>query len=206
MIDKPYKMRWCRPSNFKTKEEIIESFPKAVKDLVDSKCGCYHWDLGVIDDNYVSIALGWSIYDDEPEKEDNYYHDGYHIVIKIGMQPTNSGAWCDLDVDFYMPLLENGDIWDTEDYVWEDDNPKSIIEGLFHTWELMKEYYKEHKLTGEKRMTTYKVTIKTTHEATFTVDAETKDEAYELAKDEFENSYDLGDLVDSETIIEEEKD
>ena len=150
MIYKPYKMHWCRPSNFKTKEEIIAEFPEAVKGLIESKCGCWHWDLDVIDDNYVSIALGWS-YDDEPKENDNYYHDGFHIAIKIGIQPLNSGMWCDFDVDFSMPLLENGEIWDTKDYVWEDDDPKSIIEGLFHTWELMKEYYKKYKLTGEKR-------------------------------------------------------
>ena len=54
-------------------------------------------------------------------------------------------------------------------------------------------------------MTKYKVTIRTTHEATFTVEAEDKGEAYEIAYDEFKNKDTLGDIAYSEAFVSEIK-
>jgi hypothetical protein len=55
-----------------------------------------------MDEGLMHICIGW-----------HDYGDNCAIAWKIGMESYSNAMQCDLDVDFYMPYDENGNVYDT---------------------------------------------------------------------------------------------
>lgn len=89
------------------REWFVQSALEATK---RRECGCWYHVLDDVDGRYPgqtwAIAIGWLPDEESP--------DGFAAYAGVVFQPTNSIMQCDLDVDWQMPGLENGDVDDTE--------------------------------------------------------------------------------------------
>lgn len=91
--------------------ELREWFVQAALEATERReRGCWYHRLDDVEGRHPgqtwALAIGWLR--DEGSK------DGFAAYAGVVFQPTNSIMQCDLDVDWQMPVLENGDVDDTE--------------------------------------------------------------------------------------------
>ena len=142
-----YIPAWRTPNKL-SKDSIKRHLAEGIEHLKSlDTLGCYYFDLERIHNYYYAIVLGWTPSDDDSAPNDGYYKDGYHLTTRLARCPVNSGMWCDLDFDWLLPPLnEEGDLWDTDEYLYPDSDTDKIVEGLFKEWEEMKKFYTENNI------------------------------------------------------------
>lgn len=95
-----------------TARDFRSKFPKAVKDLIKhhKEGGCIYFPLGNADHKDWAIVIGWQPSEDP---DDEYCYDGFRLAAKLAYQPDNSMLQCDFDVDWLLPINDEGDVDDT---------------------------------------------------------------------------------------------
>lgn len=91
--------------------ELCEWFVQSALEATKRReCGCWYHVLDDVEGRYPgqtwALAIGWLQDEESP--------DGFAAYAGVVFQPTNSIMQCDLDVDWQMPILESGDVDDTE--------------------------------------------------------------------------------------------
>lgn len=91
--------------------ELREWFVQAALEATRTgAAGCWYHVLDDVEGRHPgqtwALAIGWLRDEESP--------DGFAAYAGVVFQPTNSIMQCDLDVDWQMPILENGDVDDTE--------------------------------------------------------------------------------------------
>ncbi len=117
-----------------TPREIVDKLPLAIAIMLNAKDegGCTYWYLqGDIDpENNWAIVIGWQDgYEPDPA---NPFKDGeYQLCIKLAYQSRLSIMQCDFDVDWLMPMDENGEVDDTCEALDEHFDYKHEVDHLY---------------------------------------------------------------------------
>ena len=103
--------RRYRVASQESETKLHDWFLKSAQEALKTRePGCwYHvltdWDSCYPNDTW-ALAIGWLPDEESP--------DGYSAYAGVVFQPANSIMQCDLDVDWQMPVLANGEVDDTE--------------------------------------------------------------------------------------------
>lgn len=136
-----------RPYYYYTEKELLTELPKGIKSLLYRGPCCFVSDRDWIENYDYAIVCGWDYSPDDPDPSDSYYRNGQRIAIKLARQPLNHAYWCDYNVDWsYPPLDDQGNVWDTNLFLYSDSNLKEVIHDLFKTWDKMWLFYRENNI------------------------------------------------------------
>ena len=141
-----------RVPDYKSKEQICKELPDAIQFVVNSQEGCAWFDLqqSFDPDNNYAIVVGWSECDDPDYQNDEYYHNGYRVSIKIGANPVKSLMQCDFDWDWPQLVVDNnGEVWNTGMWLFPDEDLASTLDWLFEQWDAMKEFMDNKEKTRQ---------------------------------------------------------
>lgn len=137
--------------DYKSEKEIREKIGDYVK-LVSTTDSCAWFDLEQYfdEDNYYAIVIGWGPCDNPDFQEDEYYSNGYRVSIKIAANPRDCISQCDFNLDWTQRVVNNnGEIWDTEIWLFPDTNLDKTLDWLFEQWEAMKEFMDNKEKTRQ---------------------------------------------------------
>ena len=103
--------RRYRVASQESETKLHDWFLKSAQEALRTRePGCWHHVLTDKDSLYPNdtwaLAIGWLPDEESP--------DGYSAYAGVVFQPVNSIMQCDLDWDWQMPVLANGDVDDTE--------------------------------------------------------------------------------------------
>ena len=95
-------------------------------------CGTWYTDLGYYNGNRWAIAIAWMDWENT---------NNWQLYGKVAYQPSNSIMQCDYDIDWMMPMADDGEIDDTEIYVGSVNDADDLLK----TWNRIKREYIDEK-------------------------------------------------------------